>query len=438
MPARSLLVTLTALLRHHRDFRRLFLAQMLVSGVFWLIQIPLLVLLNQLTGNGMWGALTLAVQTGVTAALLPFAGAVADRVDRRKIIMTANAVQIVSLLPMFAIRSDRTAWLAILAVGVFASADAFYVPAAMAAVPNLVPAEDLAGANAAVASAYGITFVLAASVGGVLVEAFDPYVCLVLTVAVLAIAILLVRLVRQPMQADAAANTTRSRTAVREGITYLIRNPRALAFVTVKSAVGISNGALAVYPLLAISLGAAGIGTGLLFAIRGVGILLGPLVLGRLFLTSPYRLIPGLATSMVAFGLCIVAAATMPNLLLVLLFILLAYIAAGSNWALSSYALQAEVPDALRGRVVAVDIMLSGLAISLSQLMIGAFIGTVNIRVLMAACGATTALYASAWLLATGRLRKQARSSGLRRHLLATGQVPAGSLPPSSDHRSNG
>jgi hypothetical protein len=54
------------------------------------VLIPLLVLLHELTGSGLWGALPLAIDTGTMALLLPYTGTVADRVDRKKIMMTAN------------------------------------------------------------------------------------------------------------------------------------------------------------------------------------------------------------------------------------------------------------------------------------------------------------------------------------------------------------
>jgi MFS family permease len=50
-----------------------------------------LVPLPRLTGSGLWADLVLAVDTGIQAVLLPFAGTVADRVDRRRIVLVANA-----------------------------------------------------------------------------------------------------------------------------------------------------------------------------------------------------------------------------------------------------------------------------------------------------------------------------------------------------------
>ena len=62
--------TLSVLTRH-RDFRRLFLAELAVFGGDWFVLVPLLVLLNDLTGRGLWGALVLCVGLLATPPYLP-------------------------------------------------------------------------------------------------------------------------------------------------------------------------------------------------------------------------------------------------------------------------------------------------------------------------------------------------------------------------------
>ena len=63
----------------NRDFRRLFGAELVVFGADWFVMVPLLSLLPQLTGSGVWGGLVLAVDTGTNALLLPFTGTVCGR-----------------------------------------------------------------------------------------------------------------------------------------------------------------------------------------------------------------------------------------------------------------------------------------------------------------------------------------------------------------------
>jgi MFS family permease len=144
-------------------------------------------------------------------------------------------------------------------------------------------------------------------------------------------------------------------------------------------------------------------GTGLLFAARGAGALVGPLLLRRVLFHRSW-LLPGLAVSMATYGLAYLSVAAAPWYALALVLVALAHTAGGGNWAMSNFALQAEVPDELRGRVFATDMMLATLAVSVSQLIVGMLVDHVNVRVLIACCGATTLLYSVAWRLTTRRL----------------------------------
>ncbi len=406
-----------SVLTRNPDFRRLFLAQLAVFGADWFIFIPLLVRLNELTGSGLWGALVLAADTGINALLLPFTGTVADRLDRKKIMVVANVTGIATIGLLFAVRSPGTAWLGPAAVAAFAVAKAFYTPAASAALPNLVPTEDLATANAFAGSAYGTMAVVGSSLGGVLAAAFSPYVAYLVTTGALVGAAVLGWRIRTPMQADrGGVAAARTWSAIGEGLRYIGRRPRVLALVTVKSAAGMGNGVLALFPLLAVSFGVGPLGTGLLFAVRGLGALTGPLVMRRVVQHRGW-LMPGLAVSMAAWGLAYLGVALVYWFPAVLALVVLAHLAGGGNWAMSSYALQTEVPDELRGRVFATDIMLATLAVSVSQLIIGGLVDAVDLRVLVGACGAVTLLYSIGWRIATARLP-----------VPQVGPVPAGQL----------
>jgi MFS family permease len=395
--------TVSVLVRN-RDFRNLFLAELVVFGADWFVMVPLLVLLPALTGSGVWGALVLAVDTGMTALLLPYTGTIADRFDRRKIMMAANLAALAGILLLLGVRAG-TAWLALVSIGVVAVAKAFYSPAAQAALPNVLDPADLAAGNAVAGSAWGTMTVVGASLGGMLSAAVGPYACFWVAAVGLALAVGLAALIRRPLQAprDPAAASPRTWAAIHEALRYIAHRPRVLALVTVKSAVGLGNGVLTVFPLLAGVYGAGAIGTGLLFASRGAGALVGPILMRRV-LTNRAWLLTGLALSMSLYGLAYVGASVVDWFPLVLVLVFLAHFGGGSNWVMSNYALQGEVPDRLRGRVFATDMMLATLAVSISQLVVALVVDAVNERTVLAGCGLVTVVYAVGWRLATRRL----------------------------------
>jgi len=389
----------------NRDFRRLFGAELVVFGSDWFVMVPLLVLLPDLTGSGVWGGLVLAVDTGISALLLPFTGTVADRFDRRRILVCANLAAFVAVLLLFAVRSAATAPLALVSIGAMAVAKAFYSPAASAALPNIVDPEDLAAANAVSGSVWGTMTIVGASLGGVVGAAFGPYVSFAVTAVCLLTGAALTGLIRRPMQAarDVEGPPPQTWHALREVVRYITARPRIGALVTVKSAAGLGNGVLIVFPLIAGLHGVGVLGAGLLFAVRGAGALVGPFVL-RPVLSHRSWLLPGLALSMGLYGLGYLGVAAVPWFPLILALVFVAHLAGGANWTLSNYALQGEVPDRLRGRVFAVDMMLATLAIAVSQLTASAFVDHVDERVILAGCGLITFTYAIGWRIATRKL----------------------------------
>jgi MFS family permease len=375
-------------------------------GGDWFALIPLMTLLQDLTGSGLPSALALTADTAVNALMLPFAGVVADRVNRRFILIASNVAAMGTISLLFLVRSPGIAWLGPVAIGLTATAKAFYSPAAGAALPNVVDPEDLGPANALGGSAWGTMLVVGASLGGVVSAQVGPYTCFAITIVCLAVAALLVWRVRRPMQQprEPGAAAPHPWHAMREALGYIRRRPEVMSLVTVKSAVGVGNGVLGTFPLLATSVfGVGSAGLGAFFAARGLGALLGPFALRRALARRSW-LLPGLAISMAAYGLAYIGVALSPWFWLALVLVAVAHFGGGGNWAMSNYALQLVVPDDLRGRVMATDMMLATMAISVSVLVAGIFVDSVSPRIIVAACGGATLVYAVVWRLATRRL----------------------------------
>jgi MFS family permease len=395
-----------SVLTRNRDFRRLFLAELVMFGGDWFIMVPLLGLLQRVTGHGLLGSLALAADTGMNALLLPYAGTVADRHDRKKIMVTASLSAIAAVSLLFLVHSGGTSWLGPVGVGGVAVAKAFFAPCVQAAMPNLVGRDDLATANAVSGAAWGTMSVVGASLGGVVATVASPYVCFAATAALMVSAAGLALGVRQPMQSrrENAGAHPGALAAIRESLAYLRRQPGVRALVTVKSAVGLGNGVLAVYPVLAVLLRVGDLGTGMFFAVRGAGALIGPLLLRGVLLRRPSRLLPGLAVSMAVYGLSYLALSALRWFPAVLVLIMVAHLAGGANWAMSNAALQAQVPDDLRGRVFATDLMLATIAIATSQILVGVLIDRIDPWLLVACCGTVTLVYSIAWRLWTARM----------------------------------
>jgi len=395
------------LLRRERDFRRVYLAQLIALGGDWFALIPLLILLPQLTGTGVYGALVLATDTLLFALIAPYAGTVVDRVDRRRVIVVANTVAGLAALLLVAVRTEATAWVALVAIGVVASAKAFSQPAGTAALPNLVDAKDLAAASVLSGASWGTMLAVGAALGGLVAATLGTTVCFVIDALLLLAAAVLTARTSRPFS-DPSLPARERRPVLEdlgEATSYARREHRVLALMTCKSGPAFGNGAISLFPLYgAAAFGLGPLGIGLMFSARGVGALIGPLLLRRRA-TDPARLYGVLAGSMAVFGLAYLALGVTSWFWLVLVLLVIAHAGGGANWILSTYGLQTVVPDALRGRVFSADYTLATLVIAGSQVAFGLLSDVVPARELLALSGGLVLTYAGVWWLATRRLR---------------------------------
>ncbi|MET9382755.1 MFS transporter [Streptomyces sp. NPDC002928] len=361
------------LLRQEADFRRVYLSQLVSLGGDWFAMIPLLALLQELTSGPLWGALVLAADTLVIAALSPYAGVIVDRVDRRRLMILCDLLSAAFIATLFLVRDESTAWIALIALGGVAGVKAFYGPAANAALPNLVPKQDLLTANALSGGAWGIMLAVGASLGALLASAVGTSWCFALDVATFCISAALVQRVRKPC-GDHQRGQARGRVRddLRETASFARKDRRITALVLAKPGTALGNGVLALFPALGAAVFHIGdVGVGLLYAARGVGALIGP-VLGRRLLSGREGRIRLLTlASTLTFGLAYAGFSAVTWFPLAALLVVTAHIGGSMNSTLSSFALQSATPDTIRGRVLSVDFMFSTLSLGASQLVAG-------------------------------------------------------------------
>jgi MFS family permease len=396
------------LLRRERDFRRAYVGQLIALGGDWFAVIPLLVLLPQLTGTGLWGALVLAADTLVFALVAPYAGTVVDRLDRRRVIVTANLLGGLAALLLLLVRSEATAWIALVGIGLVAAAKAFTHPAGAAALPNLVEPEDLPTAAVLNGASWGTMLAVGAALGGIVAATLGTTACFLITSGLLWFAAWQVSRTTRPFSDPSTAVRERrpARHDIAEAVAHALRDRRVLALITVKTGPAFGNGALSLFPLFgAAAFGLGPLGVGLMYSARGVGALLGPLLLRRRA-GDAAGLRPVLAASMAVFGLGYLAISITPWFGAVLLLLVVAHAGGGANWILSTYGLQATVPDVLRGRVFSADYTLATLVIAASQVVFGLLSDVVPPRELLAASGGVVLVYSGVWWLATRSLAR--------------------------------
>jgi len=403
-----------SLLRRNRDFRRLYVASLISLGGDWFLLVALFGLVLHFTDSAIAVALVIAVQDLMYFLLSPIAGVLADRIDRRRLMVAADLARAVVCLEFLLIRADSLVWLAFVLLAVMASFSAAFEPASEAALPNLVEEEDLATANALSGSLWGTMLAVGAALGGIVAAAFGRDTAFIVdAVSFLASAWLIWRIRRPFGEQRAAEDHAGVGEATVETIQYARRDHRVLALLAVKFGWGIAGGVLVLIPLLAHREYHAGdVGIGLLMASRGVGALIGPFV-GRSALGPQDRRIFGaIALALAVFGIGYTLLGLVPGLLLAMPTVALAHVGGGAQWTLSSYGLQRIVPDRIRGRIFAFDGMLVTLTFGLSSLLTGWLAESFGPRVTAAGMGAVAMGWAAIWSLLTTDVRRATMLEG--------------------------
>ena len=394
------------LLRHNRDFRLLYLGSLISLGGDWFLTVALLDLVLQLTGSATLASLMLLCQTLPIFLATPIAGRAVDRLDRRRLMITVDLLRAIAcLLPLFA-RTPALLPFAYAGVIAISIGSAYFEPASQAALPNIVAPEELSAANVLMGSTWGTMLAVGAALGGAVTMLLGRDTSFVVdALSFLASAGLLWRMRgRFSEKRDRAHEPPQLLASIRETIRFARREPRVLGLITVKGGYGLGAGVVAMVSVFGREVFRAGaFGIGLLFAARGAGALLGPFLLRGMFRSdnARYRAI-GVCT--IAFGAGYAALAVSKTLALGVIAVAFAHLGGGAAWQLSTYGLQREVPDHIRGRVFAADYGFVTLTMALSGLSAG--IASDHFGPMIATLGTASVcvLFGVVWSMWTARL----------------------------------
>ena len=332
-------------------------------------------------------------------------GHVADHAERRRVVLIAYAVAALCALALLLLarHGEARAWPIYLVIGVFGAARAFFSPATQAMLPALVPREEFAGAVALNSLLFQIAAVSGPVLGGVLYLAGAPVVfgCALLLFVATVVLISLIRADTRPP----APPTLGSGRQFLEGLQFVRRHPLVLGVISLDLFAVLLGGAVALLPIFAAEILHTGpAGLGLLRAAPGAGAMLAALLLAL----RPIRDHAGgiLLGGVGAFGVCMIVFGLSRSFPLSLAALLLS----GAGDMVSVYVrgivVPLNTPDAIRGRVSAVNSMFIGASNELGEFESGltaSWLGTVPSVVLG---GVLTLAVAVAWAFLFPALRR--------------------------------
>jgi MFS family permease len=367
-----------ALVTGNKDFRRLWIGNLISLLGDWFNTIALYVLITELTGSPLALGAVFITKMLPWALSAPLAGALVDRYNRRWLMISTDLLRAVVVLGFLPIDQPADVpWLYVLLTAQVV-AGAVFNPAKSAALPNITTPSELLTANALLSATWSTMLAVGAALGGFAVEVLGTEAVFWIDSGTYLLSALFIFGTTIPQDTE-PADTSLFRSAAREiidGWQHLRAHPRIGRFAFAKATWALGGGAL-VYMLALlgdrVAPTALAAGIGVLFMARGIGTGLGPVVMRALF--TDRRQWPVVMGGAIAFcGLCYVGVGLVPwtpslgAIVLLYALVVIGHAASGGNWVLSTVTLQKRTEDRYRGRVMSTDWLLVMSAESLSIL----------------------------------------------------------------------
>lgn len=364
------------LLRRNRSFRQLWLGQVVSQMGDWFDTIALYTIILQLTGSGRDVGLLLVARFVPSFLFGPLSGVLADRFSRRSIMIVSDLLRAVVVLGFLFVRRADQLWI-IYVLTVFQLAfSTFFEPAKTAAIPSIVEDRELVTANAISSVTWSVMLTLGAAIGGLITGWFGTDVAFVLDALTYLLSAALIASIKVPKrQKRPKQKLSLGRmlgvSETIEGIKYVKNRPRVLAFLLVKPAWGLGGGILTLLPVFGEKVfpvgKSAATGIGVLFAARGIGTAVGPILARRIAGEGERRMQTSIGIAFLIGGVFYVAFGSATSFIFALVVLGIAHCGGSILWVFSTIMLQKEVVDNFRGRVFAAELALLTLTMAASN-----------------------------------------------------------------------
>ena len=338
------------------------------------------------------------------AALLPLltvsvvAGAVADAVDRRRLLLVSDlALALVTVgLVLNSLDGDANVPLLFVFEAAATAAYAFQRPARNALTPKLVPDDELLAAIAVEDVVFNLSRVAGPALAGLLIAVLGYAGAYAFDLATFGASLVSIWLLpRMPRIEDAESPSIR---AILEGFRLVKREPALLGIFTVDTVAMIFGMPSALFPAFGDALGGGAGTTGLLYAAPSAGALIASLVSG--WMTRVRRQGLGVCVAAAGWGVAIAAFGFATALPLALLMLAVAGAADFVSAVLRSTILLQVTPDSMRGRLSGIELAQVAGTPALGNLEAGIVASLVSLRFAIVSggvlCVAGTAIVAAA------------------------------------------
>ncbi|MGA7755675.1 MAG: MFS transporter [Candidatus Sulfotelmatobacter sp.] len=398
------LASYARLIHGNRNFRRLWLAQIVSEIGDWLYTLSIYTLLLQLTGSAGSVALALVLQVLPQTFVGPTAGVVNDRLKRKHVMIAADLIRFAVVLSMLFVRSRSLVWLIYPLLVAETSMTAFFEPARSAVIPNIADPGDVLAANTLSSATWSVNLMIGAALGGVVAAFFGRDAAFILNaISFLASAALITGMRFEETHAG-LAEPLRPRDLVDfspivEGFAYMRSHPTLLPAVFAKAGELMIGPSWVIFTVMGArefavhghgvdAAGGAMLGMSILLGGRGIGALVGPLISARWAGHDDHRLRLGILFGYltIAVGYSVLGASR--SVWMAAACAMVAHAGGSTVWVFSTTLLQLNTEDRFRGRVFAADLGLGSLSFAVTAYLAGCVLDAgVSVRVVSTTTG---------------------------------------------------
>ena len=343
----------------HRDFLYLWLSNLCNASASWFQQITVPWVVWQISHSPFWVGVAGGMRSFPFLFIGPLAGVLADRVDRRKLVLVVQSALAVVVFA-FAIgmhagyvTGKEGIVYAILFTCITGVLQTLIQPVRQAMVANTVPRQDIWNAIAMNAIAGNVARVVGPGLGGVLIAWLSPAVNFFIQAGLFVMMALMMLPIKLPYREERTARRASVMANLKQGFGYVVsdRLIRHLLMLSYIPALFVAS-VLQLMPVIADEvLGKGAAGFGFLVLAMGLGGLLGTICFASLGSAFSRGGIGLLALVLLSCSVIVLGISTWPGLSLATMFCMgFLRMAFQIN---NNTLLQVSIPDGLRGRVMA-------------------------------------------------------------------------------------
>jgi MFS family permease len=341
----------------HRNFRLYFIGQVISNSGNWLTNVALVLLVLEITGSGLDVGLLAAFQFGPILFLSAWAGALADRSDKRRFLMVTQSLEMAESIglailafmphpPLFGLYALA------LAGGVLL---AFDNPLRRSFVSEMVPAEDIPNAVVLYSTVVNVSRIFGPALAGLLVVTTGFGWCFAIDAASY-LAVLLCLYIMRPAELYRRPRPPRHKGEVREGLRYVRSMPTLWISFVMLAAIGTLSYSFGVTLPLFVTDGLHSSGTmfTVLYSVYSAGAVASALIVAHRNMVHMRHIVIGAA----ALGVTMLLLAAVPDIGVAVPTVFLVGMASILYLTATTAIVQVEGKAEMHGRVLSLQTVL--------------------------------------------------------------------------------